>query len=382
MISPRSWKEEFYLRIGTDMEDREEDYDDQDDDKKWCRFSLVSSYGCEEALIYMMINGQFTSMFGCGKREMYELVYAFMRHGWNPPDFEAAVHRTLVVLHRFKANGTYENSSVFGLSPSSLRQTFNSTVEEWYKLFARRILDARNVWEGASKPSLEAWATAIARKGAPFFDVWGFIDGTVIEICRPTHGQRAFYNDKDRVHALKYSGIITPDGIFRAFMPGHGSAHDMGMLYESGFLRFLMQDLNRTTLMVNGVPKQYRIWGDSGYWSDRTWPALLAPLPPGFLPGLRDEEIMEINTRWPHCVLQMSGALGGGRLCSQGEGQVQQKRQLIPPRRALLFRIACQFSCAMSTPVWSPMQLLSTSTVHLHMSANLHSHLRGDIRNN
>jgi hypothetical protein len=169
-------QEQYYLRITTDIDEREDEEDAEynlyieHDDPKWYRFSLVSSYGDEKTLIDYMVNVQFTSMFGYGKREMYELVKAFMRHGWNPPDFEAAVHRTLVVLHRFKANGTYESaSSVFGLSPSSLRQTFNSTLQEWYELFARRILDARNVWEGAIKPHLEAWASAIAGKGAPFF---------------------------------------------------------------------------------------------------------------------------------------------------------------------------------------------------------------------
>jgi hypothetical protein len=167
------------------------------------------------------------------------------------------------------------------------------------------------VWEGAIKPNLEAWARAIAGKGAPFFDIWGFIDGTIIKICRPTHGQRTVYNGKDRVHALKYNGIITPDGIFRAFMLGLGAAHDMGMLYDSGFLDFLMEDVNRITLMVNGAPKQYRLWGDSGYWSNRTWPVLLAPLPHGFLPAVDDDEIDEINTRMAS--LRVTNEWGFGR---------------------------------------------------------------------
>jgi hypothetical protein len=79
--------------------------------------------------------------------------------------------------------------------------------------------------------------------------------------------------------------------------------------------------------MVNGAPKQYRLWGDSEYWSNRTWPVLLAPLPHGFLPGVDDDEIDEINTRMAS--LRVTNEWGFGRWEALFPGICQLQRRTL-----------------------------------------------------
>ena len=103
------------------------------------------------------------------------------------------------------------------------------------------------------------YAAAIECKcGMPV--VVGFIDGTVREICKPVVLQGPLYNGKDRIHALKYQAINTPDGTIRHLAgPYPGSRHDQFMLHESGILDW-MSKFPALPLGVNPV-----IYADAGY---------------------------------------------------------------------------------------------------------------------
>ena len=89
----------------------------------------------------------------------------------------------------------------------------------------------------------------------------GFVDGTVREICKPSLLQGAFYTGKDRIHALKYQAINTPDGLIRHLAgPYPGARHDQFMLKESKVLDW-----------IGGFPRQqgtswaHVIYADCGY---------------------------------------------------------------------------------------------------------------------
>ncbi|CAN0523240.1 unnamed protein product, partial [Laminaria digitata] len=68
-------------------------------------------------------------------------------------------------------------------------------------------------------PRLRDFAEALHSWGSPLDNCWGFIDGTVRGIARqvwnkmPVREQRAFYNGHKRKHAMKFQGVVTPDGI-------------------------------------------------------------------------------------------------------------------------------------------------------------------------
>ena len=91
-----------------------------------------------------------------------------------------------------------------------------------------------------SPANLQKYATDIHSKSAPLPNCWGFIDGTVRAISRPSRNQRVLYNGHKRVHAITFQSVATPDGMV-AFLHGpfEGRRHDSRMLRESGLLQLL-----------------------------------------------------------------------------------------------------------------------------------------------
>jgi hypothetical protein len=70
--------------------------------------------------------------------------------------------------------------------------------------------------------------------------MWGFIDDTLRNVCRPTRFQRAAYSGHKHTHGIKFQSIVTPDGLIVClFGPIPGSRHDSFMLAESGLLQQL-----------------------------------------------------------------------------------------------------------------------------------------------
>jgi hypothetical protein len=96
------------------------------------------------------------------------------------------------------------------------------------------------------------------RCGQP--NIFGFIDGTVRPISKPSFLQGACYNGKDRVHSLKWQGLTTPDGMLRQLCgPYPGSRHDMHLLHKSELLSY-----------INSLPRapdggMYSVYADQGY---------------------------------------------------------------------------------------------------------------------
>ena len=63
------------------------------------------------------------------------------------------------------------------------------------------------------------------------------MDGTVTQICRPGKMQRTVYNGHERVHAIKFQGIATPNGLVaNLYGPVEGKRRDSGMLADSAIL--------------------------------------------------------------------------------------------------------------------------------------------------
>lgn len=95
--------------------------------------------------------------------------------------------------------------------------------------------------------------------------------------CRPSIGQRAFYNGKDRIHGLKfqgpltfsedwlislsylYSGVSTPDGLIAHMTaPYFGARHD-AFLYSNSGLR------ERIEALTDPHDNSYALFGDVAY---------------------------------------------------------------------------------------------------------------------
>jgi hypothetical protein len=69
----------------------------------------------------------------------------------------------------------------------------------------------------------DKWAKAIHRRGSPIRTIWGFINCTIQQICRPTFGQRVVYNGHKKFHALKFQAVMVACGlIVNLFGPWEG----------------------------------------------------------------------------------------------------------------------------------------------------------------
>ena len=101
--------------------------------------------------------------------------------------------------------------------------------------------------------------------------IFSFIDGTVRPTAKPEINQGVMYNGKDRVHALKYQVLVTPDGIMRHVTgPYCGSRHDQHMVNKSEVLDWVLQhDRSRDGHV-------YVTYADAGY---AVAPGLMRPFP-------------------------------------------------------------------------------------------------------
>jgi hypothetical protein len=105
----------------------------------------------------------------------------------------------------------------------------------------------------------EDMAAAVVAKGSPLTNIWGFVDGTLIKICRPSEDQEEMYNGHKRFHGVKYQTVMCPNGmIAHIFGPYPGRRHDSSMYRESDLEDELVQVFDR-----NG--RQMKIYGDLGY---------------------------------------------------------------------------------------------------------------------
>ena len=59
----------------------------------------------------------------------------------------------------------------------------------------------------------DTYTDAISNKGAALQNCFGFINGTIRPICRPSQEQRIMFNGHKRVHSLKFQSVALPNGL-------------------------------------------------------------------------------------------------------------------------------------------------------------------------
>ena len=77
-----------------------------------------------------------------------------------------------------------------------------------YRNFSSRLTDWNQPW--LTLPAIQNYCNAVFASGAPLRNCWGFVDGTVRQMCRPTHHQREGFSGHKRVHGLKFQSIVAP----------------------------------------------------------------------------------------------------------------------------------------------------------------------------
>ena len=163
-----------------------------------------------------------------------------------------------------------EMVQIFGTSVGRLSRLISALRRDLYTRFSPRlrnprILDAQDV---------ALFGKAIEHKSG-HKGIFCFIDGTVRPINKPQDLQNANYSGKNRVHALKYQMICTPDGIMQHIGgPWPGSRHDQWCLHDSKIMDWVREH----GVSDEGVP--WCTYADAGY-SELS--GLIRPWPDGNL---------------------------------------------------------------------------------------------------
>ena len=97
----------------------------------------------------------------------------------------------------------------FGRAVPELSMITNAVEEFIYQNHHHRLTQ----WNATllSPRKLQQYADAVAVKGSPLKNCFGFIDGTVRTISRPGENQKIVYNGHKRLHALKFQSVTLPD---------------------------------------------------------------------------------------------------------------------------------------------------------------------------
>ena len=153
----------------------------------------------------------------------------------------------------------------YGQLPGVLSWIINHMYEIIY-LQLESLLDWDHHWLTVDK--LKEYAQTIFENGGEQVQVaegiFGFIDGTVRKIARPTFNQEIFYSGWKRCHAIKFQGIMAPDGILMHVSgPYTAKHHDMWMLRRSRIQETLDQHI--------GLEHGLRLYGDAGYHGQEPW---------------------------------------------------------------------------------------------------------------
>ena len=162
-----------------------------------------------------------------------------------------------VFLNRFAYPIRYGTMiPLFGRSVPELSIITYKILNHIHNNFSRLFSGFNHPW--MTPNSLEEYANIVHNKGAALDFCWGFIDGTVRPVCRPTRNQRILYNGHKRVHAINFQSVVQPNGlIVNLFGPIEGRRHDAAMLAESGLLAQLQQHSrapNGRVLCIYGDP--------------------------------------------------------------------------------------------------------------------------------
>jgi hypothetical protein len=145
---------------------------------------------------------------------------------------------------------------MFGRTESQLSRIVTHMLNDLYDKFHHLLeFDERRL----TAPKLEELAQTVAARGAPLDRCFGFIDGTLREVCRPSLGQRQLFSGHKRTHGLKFQSVVTPDGIIIHMSgPWAGRHHDAHMLEKSGLAALLERHCSD-----DGGP--YLIYSDPAY---------------------------------------------------------------------------------------------------------------------
>lgn len=191
-----------------------------------------------------------------------------------PPRFKTAsghvyegIEALSLLCARFRSPGDiYDLVRRYDRSASAISEVINELCvfldESWAHLLH---LDSQGV---LAPERLQEYADALHDFGAPVDSVWGFLDCTIRQMCRPIWWQGATYNGHKKFHALKFQAVMLVNGIIgHLYGPVEGRRNDNFLLVESGLLEWCRSFAIRPGIPDDVPPEEryLQLFGDSAY---------------------------------------------------------------------------------------------------------------------
>ncbi len=212
---------------------------------------------------------QCKSLFRFGKDDLIELSslialpHQYIGHigiVWTPLEGTCMLLRRLCYPGRLVDLAPY-----FGHSAPDCSIIVNNILADVHHCFSYLLSSIDQLWMDH-----EHYCAAVQDKGAPVNNVFGFVDGTLRQICRPGHRQKEMFSGHKRHHDLKFQHVMLPNGLVcHSYGLYPSCRHDTSMYGVSGV------DAQLSKLVgVDG--RQLVIFGDAAY-PVQLW--LFAPFP-------------------------------------------------------------------------------------------------------
>jgi hypothetical protein len=183
------------------------------------------------------------------------------------PDPELAIGFVLWRLawpHRYKDIGDR-----FGRSNSWMLIVYNDVLVYLAKRFQSLLYwDTRRI----TMANIRRWEAAVLQKNK-IHAIWGFVDGTIRPICRPsTIDQRFWYTGYKKLHGIKFQAISTPDGLISSLDGAYlASLGDWALWHDSEVeyrLRSLFEGITDHEIpLIYGDPAYTRAYGVIGAYT-------------------------------------------------------------------------------------------------------------------
>jgi hypothetical protein len=186
-----------------------------------------------------------------------------LRIGKLPHSFQMRADKALMILlQRLSYPCRWCDMQIMlGGSRTELSATYNHMLSMLYARYAS-LASNISVW----RYQFRRFAAHFTAWGCVFDNLVGMFDGHFCATCRPggdgnvntTLWDHQTFAGKERLHGLKYQGMVLPNGIALVWGPWRGTEHDSTMFRETGFL-----DCMRTC--CDELGDDFCGFGDSAY---------------------------------------------------------------------------------------------------------------------
>jgi hypothetical protein len=149
---------------------------------------------------------------------------------------------------------------------SAISEIINETAgfidQEWSHLL---------VWDGngiLSPSALRTYADVLHAFGAPTHSVFGFLDCTIHQMCRPREFQELVYTGYKKYHRMKFQGIVVLSGLIAHLVgPYHAPQNNSGVLNDSALMDLIATHAIQPRSQEGDPPERrfFQIYRDSAY---------------------------------------------------------------------------------------------------------------------